>query len=238
MISSTSPAKKTPIGRVLFGIVILFGLIAIGRQAGEYLPTFTNWIDTSGAWAPLLFILGYAAATVAFVPGSVLTLAAGALFGITNGTFIVFIGASAGAALAFLVARYIARKTIEQRLQDNHRFKVIDKAIARDGLKIVFLLRLSPVFPFNLLNYALGLTAIRFRDYCIASIGMIPASLLYVYYGKVAGDLARLAAGQDSVQGTAYYGILGIGLIATIAVTAFVTRIARRALENVTENQA
>ena len=104
--------------------------------------------------------------------------------------------------------------------------------------KIVFLLRLSPIFPFNLLNYALGLTAIRFRDYCIASIGMIPASLLYVYYGKVAGDLARLAAGQESVQGTAYYGILGIGLIATIAVTAFVTRIARRALEDVTENQA
>lgn len=237
MTNSTSPEKKTPIGRVLFGIVILFGLIAIGRQAGEYLPAFTTWIDTSGAWAPLLFIFGYAAATVAFVPGSVLTLAAGALFGITKGTFIVLIGASVGAALAFFVARYIARGTIEQRLRGNRRFKALDKAIARDGLKIVFLLRLSPIFPFNLLNYALGLTAIRFRDYCVASIGMIPASLLYVYYGKVAGDIARLATGQHSFQGTTYYGFLGVGLIATIAVTAFITRIARRALEDVTENQ-
>ena len=122
---------------------------------------------------------------------------------------------------------------IEERLEDNQRFAAIDRAVGREGLKIVLLLRLSPVFPFNLLNYALGLTSVRFRDYLIASAGMLPGTLLYIYAGKVVGDVARLAGGA-SVQGPAYYAVLVLGLAATVVVTTIVTRTARRALREAT----
>jgi uncharacterized membrane protein YdjX (TVP38/TMEM64 family) len=218
---------------VLFGIVALVGLVAVGRQLGGYLPAFAQWIDGLGIWGPGLFMAGYAAATVAFVPGSVLTLAAGAIFGLFYGTIYVFIAATVGAALAFLVARYLARGAIEQRLQGNERFSAIDRAVGREGFKIVLLLRLSPVFPFNLLNYALGLTGVGFKDYVLASIGMLPGTLLYIYYGKVAGEVAQLASGVE-VQGAAQYAVLGVGLAATILVTTLVTRTARRALREAT----
>lgn len=234
--AKTAPSPATtrlPIGRLLFGVVAVVALLALGRQLGGYLPAFAQWIEGLGFWGPVLFIVGYAAATVAFVPGSVLTLAAGAIFGLGSGMVYVFAAATLGSALAFLVARYIARQAIERRLEGNERFTAIDRAVGREGFKIVVLLRLSPVFPFNLLNYALGLTGVRFRDYVLASIGMLPGTLLYVYYGKVAGDVARLAGGAQ-VRGAAYYGVLALGLAATVLVTAVVTRTARRALREAT----
>ncbi|MGH7534747.1 MAG: TVP38/TMEM64 family protein, partial [Gemmatimonadales bacterium] len=148
---------------------------------------------------------------------------------------LVFIAATLGASAAFLVSRYLARGAIERRLAGNARFAAIDRAIGRQGRKIVLLLRLSPVFPFNLLNYGLGLTQVRFTDYLIASIGMLPGTVLYVYYGKVVGDVARLAGGVDLAKGPAYYAVLGVGLIATILVTTVVTRTARRALRELTD---
>jgi uncharacterized membrane protein YdjX (TVP38/TMEM64 family) len=178
-------------------------------------------------------VIGYIIATVAFVPGSLLTLTAGAIFGLLWGTLWVFVGATVGSALAFLVSRYIARSAIEKRLSANARFAAIDRAIGAKGLRIVTLLRLSPVFPYNLLNYALGLTRVRFRDYVVASAGMLPGTLLYVYYGKLAGDVAALAAGLRPERGPAYYGVLALGLIATIVATTIVTRAARRALREV-----
>jgi len=96
------------------------------------------------------------------------------------------------------------------------------------------LLRLSPVFPFNLLNYALGLTKVRFGDYLIACIGMLPGSLLYVYYGALAGEVAALAGGEAPEKGAGYFALLAVGLVATIAVTTVVTRSARRALDEAT----
>ena len=178
-----------------------------------------------------MFVLGYAAATVAFVPGSILTLAAGAIFGLGKGTALVFIGATLGSTLAFLVARYLARGAIERRLEDQPRFSAIDRAVGRQGLKIVFLMRLSPVFPYNLLNYALGLTRVRLLDYLLACFGMIPGTFLYVYYGKALGSLAAVAGGAAPERGTGDWVLLGVGLLATAVVTAFVTRIARRALD-------
>ncbi len=179
---------------------------------------------------PLVFIGGYILAAVAGVPGSLLTLAAGAIFGLAFGVLYVFIGATLGASAAFLVSRYVARTQIEQRVAGNAKFQSLDRAIAADGRKIVFLLRLSPVFPFSLLNYALGLSQVRFLDYVVASIGMLPGTVLYVYYGKLAGDVAAVAAGGAPERGTAYYVVLVVGLVATIAVTTIVTRVARRSL--------
>lgn len=234
MDSAVQTPRPVPIARILFGLVAVVLLVSIGRQVGGRLPQFAQWVDGLGIWGPVVFVAGYAGATVAFVPGSVLTLAAGAIFGLVRGVAYVMVGATIGASLAFLVARYIARRAIEQRLQGNSRFAAIDRAVGREGRKIVFLLRLSPVFPFNLLNYALGLTNVRFVDYFIACLGMIPGSLLYIYYGKLAGDVAQLAGGAAVGRGPEYYAVLLLGLVATVVVTTIVTRTARRALQEAT----
>ncbi|HEU5040490.1 MAG TPA: TVP38/TMEM64 family protein, partial [Gemmatimonadales bacterium] len=178
----------------------------------------------------------YVVATVAFVPGSLLTLGAGAVFGLVQGTLLVLVGATLGASAAFLVSRYIARGAVERRLAGNRRFAAIDRAIGADGRRIVLLLRLSPAFPFTLLNYALGLTRVRFADFVAASVGMLPGTVLYVYYGKVAGDVARLARGAPMPRGAGYYAVLALGLVATIVVATLVTRTARRALEEATDD--
>ena len=217
--------------RLAVGVAAIILIIVGGRYAGGYLPEFSNWVDGLGLWGSVVFVLGYALATVAFVPGSLLTLAAGAIFGLARGTVIVFIGATLGASAAFLIARYVARKPIERRIESRPKFAAIDRAIGREGLKIVTLLRLSPAFPFNLLNYGLGLTRVRFAHYLIACLGMLPGTFLYVYYGKALGDLAAIAAGVHPERGAGYWVIFVLGLAATILVTLFVTRVARRALK-------
>ena len=220
--------------RLLVGAGVLGLLYLIAREAGDTLPRFASWVDGLGYWGPLVFVAGYALAVVAMVPGAILTLAGGAIFGLLEGTLYVFAAAFLGSAAAFLVARHLARGAVERRLGGHPRFASIDRAVAQEGLKIVFLLRLSPVFPFNLLNFGLGLTQIRFRDYLTASLGMIPGTVLYVYYGKVVGDVAALAGGVAVDRDAAYYAVMGLGLAATIAVTAIVTRLARRALQQAT----
>jgi uncharacterized membrane protein YdjX (TVP38/TMEM64 family) len=221
--------------RVLLALAAVGALVVAGRRTGALVPAFSAWVDGLGVWGPVVFVLGYAAAAVAFVPGSLLTLAAGAIFGVGKGTVLVLLAATLGASAAFLVARYLARGFVERRLAGNERFAAIDRAIGSEGRKIVFLLRLSPVFPYNLLNYALGLTRVRFADYLVASVGMLPGTLLYVYYGKVAGDVARLAGGAPMRRGPAYYAVLVLGLVATVVVTTLITRIARRALQEATD---
>ena len=227
--------SKLSFSRILLIGVALALLVMLGRQAGMYLPQFVAWVDSLGVWGPVVFVVGYVVAAVAFVPGSILTLAAGAIFGLGKGVAIVFLAAMLGSAAAFLVARYLARPAIERRLAGNTRFAAIDRAVGAQGRKIVFLLRLSPVFPFNLLNYTLGLTKVRFLDFFIASAGMLPGTVLYVYYGKLAGDVAALAGGSAVAKGPEYYAVLVLGLVATIVVTTLVTRIARRALKEVAD---
>lgn len=212
---------------VLAVVALLF---LVGHQVGQYVLRFAQWVQGLGIWGPIVFILGYMVATVAFAPGVILTLAAGAIFGLVRGTLYTFLGATLGAAAAFLVARYAARRAIEKKIAGNPRFAAIDRAVAKEGLKIVALLRLSPVFPFNLLNYALGLTRVRFLDYLLACFAMLPGTILYVYYGQAAGSLAA-AAGGHYQKGTGYWVTLGIGLLATLVVTTFITRLAGKALQ-------
>lgn len=228
---SSSPS---PWGRIAIAVIALAALFVLGREAGGKIPEFSAWVASLGAWGPAAFILGYALAVVAFVPGSLLTLAGGAIFGIAHGVAYVFVAATIGASAAFLVSRYVARDAIERRLAGNAKFAAIDRAIGAQGRKIVFLVRLSPVFPFNLLNYGLGLTQVRFVDYLVACLGMLPGTLLYVYYGKLAGDVAALAGGAAPDRGPEYYAVLILGLVATIVVTAIVTKTARRALADAT----
>ncbi len=234
--------RRTGSGRTVIVIAGIAAAVAavvlLGRAAGAHLAQFITWVESLGSAAPAVFIAGYALATVAFVPGSVLTLAAGALFGLVNGVLCVIVAATLGASASFLVARYAARRAIERKLAGNERFAAVDRAIGREGRKIVLLLRLSPLFPFNLLNYGLGLTRVRFVDYLIASVGMLPGTILYVYYGKLGGDVARLASGMQMPRGPEYYAVLVLGLVATLVVTTLVTRTARRALEEATDGAA
>jgi uncharacterized membrane protein YdjX (TVP38/TMEM64 family) len=205
-------------------------LVFLGRGAGAHLIDFAEWVRGLGFWGPVVFMAGYAVAVVAFAPGSVLTIAAGILFGVLAGTAYVFVAASLGACAAFLVARHVARDAVERKLAGNERFAAIDSAVESEGRKIVFLLRLSPVFPFNLLNYGLGLTGVRFGDYAVACAGMLPGTLLYVYLGSLVGDLAAVAAGETGVGDAQQRWIFIGGLLVTAVVTIWITRIARRAL--------
>ena len=231
--TATTPTSSTRNAlRIGIALVVVVALALLGRQLSGQLPKLTAAVESLGVWGPVVFIASYALACVAFVPASLLTLAAGALFGIVKGTIYVLAGATLGSLGAFLIARYVARDWVAQRIARDARFAAIDKAIAEQGRRVVFLLRLSPVIPFNVLNYALGLTKVRVVDFLIASAGMIPGTLLYVY----TGNLATVVAGASTAppRGPAFYAVLGLGLAATAAVTILVTRLAKRALATAT----
>ena len=189
------------------------------------------WIQNLGIAGPIAFMLVYIIATVAFLPGSVLTLAGGAIFGLFQGSLYVFIGSTLGATLAFLVGRYVARGWISKKIEGNEKFAAIDKAVGKEGLKIVFLTRLSPIFPFNLLNYGMGVTGVNLRDYVLASVGMIPGTVMYVYFGSLGNINTICNGGGADANPIAQWAIRIIGLIATVAVTLYVTKIARKALD-------
>lgn len=189
------------------------------------------WIDSLGAVGPIAFIVLYVVVTVAFIPASIVTLGAGAIFGVVKGSFVVFIGAMLGATAAFLVGRYVARDWISQKIANNEKFKAIDEAIGQEGRKIIFLIRLSPAFPFNLLNYGLGLTKVSLKDYVLGTTGILPGTIMYVYLGSLAGNLAALGTGEAPSNPAITWAIRIIGFVATVAVTVYVTRVARKALK-------
>lgn len=191
------------------------------------LVTINGW----GSLGAIAFILIYMIATIAFIPGSILTLGAGVIFGVIWGSLYVFIGATLGAIGAFLIGRYIARGWITQKILGKSNFQSIDRAVGQEGFKIVLLTRLSPIFPFNLLNYAYGVTSVTLKDYSLASVGMLPGTILYVYLGSLAGNLATLGSDNQSASTTAEWVIHIIGFIATVAVTIYLTQIARKALK-------
>lgn len=226
--TNSGPDKST--FRWKWAALILLGVLAVifaqVVPIQELLRQGLAWVRQLGPWGPLLFIGLYIAATVLFLPGSVLTLGAGAIFGVVWGSVYASIASTLGATAAFLVGRYVARESIARRIEGNARFAAVDRAVETEGWKIVGLTRLSPVFPFVLLNYAFGITRVKLSHYVLASwIGMMPGTVLYVYVGS----LAQAATGERT-RTTGEWVIYGLGLLATVAVTLFITRIARRAL--------
>ena len=224
--------NRSSILKLLAVAVLLTGLVYFGVRYDlqDALLRALAWIRDLGALGPLVFAGIYVIAAVALVPGSILTLGAGVIFGVLKGTVIVIISATLGATAAFLVGRYLARDWVASKIEAREKFQAMDKAVAEEGWKIVGLTRLSPVFPFNVLNYAFGITRVSLRDYVLASFfGMLPATLMYVYIGSLAGDLATLGA-ADRSRTTGELALYAVGLVATIVVTAYITRIARNAL--------
>jgi uncharacterized membrane protein YdjX (TVP38/TMEM64 family) len=184
-----------------------------------------------GPWGPILFILLYIAAAVTMAPAFVLSVAAGALFGVWRGSLLAFVSATMGAVAAYSVARGLTRTRLVNRIISDRRIDVVRRAVAHKGAWVQFLLRLSPVVPYVLLNYALGLSRVRVRDFLLACFGMIPTIVMYAYYGRVVGDVAKIAAGVAPPRGREYYVLLVVGLIATVIATMAITRTARRAIE-------
>jgi uncharacterized membrane protein YdjX (TVP38/TMEM64 family) len=232
----TSARQLKTVVRWLLVLSILVALLAIARSLplDGALQAIGDWVKSLGFWGPIVLAIVYVIATILFVPGTILTLVAGAVFGLGVGFVTVSIGSTVGAACAFLIARYAARDTISAMARRNRRFDAIDRAIGEGGWKIVALMRLSPAIPFNVQNYLYGLTPIRFWPYVLTSwLAMLPGTFLYVYLGHVTGS----AIGTRRERGWGEWTMLAIGLLATIAVTAYVTRLARQKLQEQIDTQ-
>jgi uncharacterized membrane protein YdjX (TVP38/TMEM64 family) len=217
---------------ILIAIAALVGaLLLFGREAAARLPIFVGWVRGLGFWGPAAFIATFAAAALLLFPAIVFLLAGGALWGVALGSLYVMLGAALGSTLAFFAARYLVRGYVQRYVDHHPKLAAIDRAVEIEGLKLVFLLRLSPVVPFIFLNYVLGISRIRYRDYLGGLAGMIPVVVMYAYAGRVAGDLATLASGAAAPKGAAYYTMLSVGLAATVAATVLITKTAQRAVQ-------
>jgi len=216
-------------GKLVLILLVVAALVTavVLLPVNEWMQAAVERVEGLGWWGPVILIGIYIVACVLFLPGSVITLGAGAAFGVVEGSLTVSAGATLGAAAAFLVGRHLARDMIARKVEGNERFAAVDTAVGREGFKIVLLTRLSPVFPFNILNYAYGLTSVSFKDYFLGSwLGMIPGTIMYVYLGHAAKE--AVGGGEKT---TAEQALFWVGLLATIVVTVFVTRIARQALD-------
>ena len=230
--AASGSSRRSSVIRLVVLVVLAAALITatIIFDVNTYLRDMLEWIRGRGFAGVGIFAGGYIVATVFFIPGSILTLGAGFIYGVLYGSIYVSVASTIGATAAFIVGRYFARDWVAGKVSGNARFQAIDDAVGREGWKIVGLTRLSPIFPFNLLNYAYGLTKVKLGHYVLASwIGMMPGTVMYVYIGSLAGDLATLGAGERA-RTTGEWILYGVGLLATIVVTVFVTRLARKAL--------
>ena len=199
----------------------------------DWLAPVVLWITGLGPWAPVLFILIYIAAAVTLAPAFFLTVAAGAMFGVARGSVYVFIGASLGASAVFAIASPLGRTRWMDRVTRDPRVAAVRTAVVGEGARVMLLLRLSPLVPFNLVNYAFALSGVRYRDFVVALLGMIPAIVMYTYYGMVVGDVAELAAGVGPPRGPEYYTLVAVGLVAIVASTVLISRAARASMAKV-----
>ena len=220
-------------GRILI-LIALLAIIGVLVVRYDLLTQFTvllAWIEQAGFIGPLVFIALYIVVTVLFVPGSILTLGAGAVFGVVWGTVYVSIGSTLGATAAFLVGRYFLRSWVERKAAGSKRFQAIDGAIGAEGGKIIFLLRLSPLLPFNLSNYVYSLTKVKVGTYMVASwAGMLPGTVMYVYIGSLIKSLSEI--GAERTRQPIEWILYGVGLVATIVGAIYVTRVAKRAISS------
>jgi uncharacterized membrane protein YdjX (TVP38/TMEM64 family) len=195
-------------------------------RTGEMARRFRVWSLSFGPAGPVVYGLAYALAAILFLPALALTLGAGAAFGLKVGFFVVWLGSALGAAISFLAARYLFRHHVQAWLKKSPRMSELDRAVARSGWKLVALTRLSPIVPYGLLNYGLGVTSISFLSYVtISALAEIPGAFVYVYAGCTAYQLAS----EEVSRSTIAYGILG--MVATIYASIFATQLCRQALQ-------
>lgn len=210
---------------LLFALsLLLLAALTYWLPVAETLLGLLHWINQYRGFAWLLFVCLYVVATVLMVPGTILTVSAGFVFGLTAGVALVSVASTLAATAAFLVGRLIARDWVRAALGDHPRMAAVDRATEESGWLIVLLMRLSPLFPFNATNYLLSLTGVSLKHYFFSSwIGMLPGTILYVYLGSAAGSLLTLMEG-DYEAGNAGRIMFAAGLVATIVVAALIAR--------------
>lgn len=196
----------------------------------EWIADLVLRLAELGPWGQVLFVALYVVASLTMAPAFILTFSAGAVYGLWHGTILVSLGAVLGASAVHLVAAPLAQSRLLKWLDRDPRVAAVRRVVANEGVWVMFLLRLSPLIPFAQLNYALALSGVRYVHFLVAMFGMVPTIILYVYYGKVAGDVAALAAGVAPPRGLEYYALLIIGLITTVVATTMVTRAAKKAM--------
>ncbi|MGF1519595.1 MAG: TVP38/TMEM64 family protein [Nodosilinea sp.] len=214
-------------------MALLLALLLRPGSLGHLLCTALLWVQDQGVAGVIAYIGLYNLATVLFVPGALLTLGGGAIYGVLWGSVYALGAATLGATIAFAIGRYLARGAVCRRLQSHPHFKALDVAVTQSGFKIVLLTRLSPLLPFNLLNYAYGVTHVSFKHYLLGSLGMVPGTVMYVYLGALVGDVATLGSQSDlPLQVQIIQGLLHtLGLVSTVAVTLAISRRARHTLQ-------
>ncbi|AFY45590.1 TVP38/TMEM64 family protein [Nostoc sp. PCC 7107] len=234
MVTQPQPKFKGKLKFLLLTILVAVVIIAARFfKFSDIFTTLVTQVNSLGIWGAVAYIGIYNLATLLFIPGSVLTLKAGCLFGLFWGSVYVLIAAIIGAVLAFMIGRYVSRDWVSRQIEQHPKLKAIDVAVAKEGWKIVLLTRLCPLFPFNLLNYVFGVTQVSLKDYVLGSFGIIPGTVMYVYIGTLAGNLAMTNMPNQTLtpEAKTYQLIMQIiGLIATIAVTIYITKIAYKAL--------
>lgn len=228
--SSSAPTQKAVAGAAALLAVAAVAYFAQGHSVQDATQAVERTVTAVGSAGPLIFIGSYAIATVVLVPASALTLAAGFLYGPITGTAIVSAASTLGATLAFLVSRYLARPYVLRKLQDYPKLAAVQSKVSADGANVVFLLRLSPLVPFTLLNYALGVTEVPLASYIGTSwAGMLPATIAYVYLGSTGRSATDAGSGNfDTVK----FGLYAVGAVATLLVTKLVADRASAALED------
>jgi len=203
----------------------IVGGILLGRMVSPWLPGFATWVHSLGVWGPVVFVSAYVAVVVLMLPAFLLIMAGGAVFGVTEGSLLSLVGALLGGTAAFLIGRHYARAMVEQRVKSNRTLSALDRVIGEDGLKLVFLLRLSPAVPYVLSNYALGITRVRLRDFFIGTFGLVPIVVTYAAYGSASGT-------TSSVDGSAAVSPLmfTVGIMVTVLLGLLLASMVQKAL--------
>ncbi len=224
---------KSPLGAVAVGIVVVAAIIAVLLyfDVHEQLVEVLEWVDAQGAWAAVLFILIMAAVVVCVLPGVLLTTGAGFVFGVVEGSIYVVAGTTLGAAIAFLIARYLFGPRARAYIMAHGKMRLVDAEMARHDWKVVMLTRLIPFFPGKLSNYVFGLSSFSFRGFVLGTaIGLVPYSVHNVYLGSIAANLATL--GQREIgRSPTEWAVYGGGFVISIVAVIYLNRLAQRALE-------
>ena len=224
------------LGATLLVAALLALLIHVGAPAKTL--QLLNWIDAQGYWGPLLFILIMAAAVVLLLPGILLTTGAGFVFGVVQGSIVVVLGTTLGAALAFLIARHLFGARATHYVRNHPRLALVTEEMAARDWLVVLLTRLIPFFPSKISNYFFGLTPFSLRGFVAGSLlGFIPFSVHNVYLGSIAGDIATL--GQRHVGRTPLdWTLYGLGFVVTVGVVIYLQRLAKRAFDRYRDETA
>ena len=217
-----------PISKIIkdaiIGVVVLLGLIFLARHLGDYITPAEEWIKSQGAYGPVIFIIAFWIGTIVFIPGNLYAIASGLLFGLVSGFIYISIAEVTGAIILFLIARYVARKTVERYLSKHPKFFEIDKIVSKKGIKMMILLRLVPL-PYTFLCYLLGVSEVTFKDYVIALVVIFPKLFLMVYYGYVAKNLTKLSTGTGGDHSDLHYISLVVGVVVSIIAIAYIGHI-------------